>query len=394
MDRRKFFRSTVLGASGVVLGKAALAQETAQEKPELVFRTLGKTGIRLPVVSMGVMRADNPNLVRAALDKGVAMLDTAHGYQRGNNEKMLGEVLKDYPRDSFVIATKVKPSGMDRETGDFTRETDLDEFEEMFHTSLERLQMDYVDILYVHSLQSRQAVAYKPMHKVLEKIKKEGKARFVGFSTHTNMPEVIDEAVAAGVYDVILTSYNFQMADWKDMNEAVEKAAAAGIGLVAMKTMAGGFFDKERQEPVNTRAALKWALSNPNIHTSIPGFTSFDQLEESVSVMADINLSGKEMEDLRLTADRGSLYCLGCNSCKDQCRKGLPVPDLLRGYMYTYGYQAFHEARELVHSLDLPSDPCSDCDSCSVQCIHGHAVAERVRDVARWRDVPADFFLT
>lgn len=393
MDRRNFFKSAALGASGVMLGKTALASAGSEQESHLVYRTLGRTGLRIPVVSMGVMRADNPNLVRAALDRGVVLFDTANNYQRGNNERMLGEVFKDYPRDSFIVATKVKPTGTDRQTGHLTSETDPEEFDRMFRTSLERLQMDYVDILHVHALSSRQAVTYEPLLKKLEQIKQDGRARFIGFSTHKNMPGVIDEAAESGFYDVILTSYNFQMADWKEMNDALEKAAAAGIGLIAMKTMAGAFFDNDRTRPINVKAALKWALLNPNIHTAIPGYTSFNELEESFSVMEDLNLSDDEMKDLRLARDEASLFCLGCNDCLGQCRKGLSIPDLMRGYMYTYGYRAYAEARALVTSLGLPSEPCSDCVECTVTCRRGYQVAERISRVAKWKDVPADLFM-
>ncbi|HDR89466.1 MAG TPA: oxidoreductase [Bacteroidetes bacterium] len=393
MDRRNFFKSAALGASGVMMGKTVLASSASQTEGKLVYRTLGRTGLQIPVVSMGVMRADNPNLVRAALEKGVTLFDTAHGYQRGNNERMLGEVLQDYPRDSFIVGTKVGPTGKDRQTGDLTSDTDPEEFERMFHISLERLQMDYVDILHVHGLSSRQSVTFEPLLKKLEQIKQEGKARFIGFSTHQNMPEVIDEAAESGFYDVVLTSYNFQMADWKEMNHALEKAAAAGIGLIAMKTMAGAFFDNDRTQPINVKAALKWALLNPNIHTSIPGYTSFNELEESFSVMENLHLSDDEMKDLRLAQHEASLFCLGCNDCLGQCSKGLSIPDLMRGYMYTYGYRAYAEARELVASLDLPSEPCSDCAECTVTCRRGYQVAERISRVARWKDVPADLFI-
>jgi aryl-alcohol dehydrogenase-like predicted oxidoreductase len=145
MDRRNFIRNSVLGASLSLISSSSLGAITRLGGPsvrageKIITRRLGKTGIELPVVSMGVMRADNPALVRAALDAGMRHLDTAHSYQKGNNETMLGEVLKDYRRDSFVISTKVPPDA---------REAFLANFD----LSLRRLQMEYVDILYVHGL--------------------------------------------------------------------------------------------------------------------------------------------------------------------------------------------------------------------------------------------------
>ena len=62
--------------------------------------------MKVPVISFGVMRADNPNLCKAAYEKGIKLFDTANGYQNGNNETMLGNLLKDYPRNSFYPGHK------------------------------------------------------------------------------------------------------------------------------------------------------------------------------------------------------------------------------------------------------------------------------------------------
>src|SRR5271169_2828710 len=181
MDRRKFIKSSVVGASLSLLSASpvtAIAREAGPApgaEGKFITRRLGNTGIELPVVSMGVMRADNPALVRAALESGMRHLDTAHGYQKGNNETMLGEVLKDHPRDSFVISTKIPPDGKDA----FLENLDL---------SLKRLQMEYVDILYVHGLTSGDDVLSTATLEVLRAARESGKARHIGVSTHRNEP--------------------------------------------------------------------------------------------------------------------------------------------------------------------------------------------------------------
>src|SRR5665647_1471167 len=100
--------------------------------------------MKVPVISFGVMRADNPNLCKAAYEKGIRFFDTANGYQNGNNEIMLGNLLKDYPRNSFYLATKVAADGVDRD-GKPTEKTTAEAFLAKFTTSLSRLKMDYVD---------------------------------------------------------------------------------------------------------------------------------------------------------------------------------------------------------------------------------------------------------
>src|SRR4030043_1021100 len=106
----------------------------------------------------------------------------------------------------------------------------------MFNTSLSRLKMDYVDILYVHDISNPEFLEYKPIINAEQKLKKEGKARFIGFSTHRNEPQVISAAADSDTWDVILTQYNYRYAALNEINSAIRKATGAGIGIVAMKT--------------------------------------------------------------------------------------------------------------------------------------------------------------
>ncbi|TFG80403.1 MAG: hypothetical protein E4H23_02755, partial [Chrysiogenales bacterium] len=95
--RREFLIKSVGGAAAAgLLGKSGLklnAQETKKTQP--LIRTLGRTGIKIPVVSMGVMNADNPALVKRSFEMGIRHFDTAWGYQKGRNEEMVGSVLTE-----------------------------------------------------------------------------------------------------------------------------------------------------------------------------------------------------------------------------------------------------------------------------------------------------------
>ena len=398
MGRRRFIKA---GASSLV-GAAVLpsflkgdnkgAPPGSGKRENFIYRKLGKTGFELPIVSMGVMNADNPNLVAAALDVGIVHLDTAHGYQRGKNEEMIGEVIKDRPRDSFVIGTKITYP-KDRETEMFLPETSVEQFQEKFDISLKRLGLDYVDILYIHGVSRKEVVFCEPALKFLEIAKKDGKTRFVGFSTHKNEDEVIEAAVESKAYDVILTAYNFRKKNRVELQKAIAKAAKAGIGIVAMKTQAGVYWDEEKQHPINMKAALKWALQDENIHTSIPGMTTFDQLESDISVMKDLTLTPEDVKDLRLdeSGSMAGLYCQQCDECRRQCPENVDIPTFMRSYMYAYGYRNTGLAQETLHGLELSSLPCSDCSRCGVRCSMGFDVRGKILDIARIKDVPSEF---
>lgn len=398
-NRRGFLKSSVLGATGLVVGQKALAGTSrrsyshSKDEPKIIYRKLGKTGIKLPIVSMGVMNSDNPSLVRAALDKGITHLDTAHTYMRGRNEEMLGVVLKDYPRDSYTIATKIHPSGQDRRTGlynadEFTQESYMD----MFNLSMDRLGIDYVDILFHHGVSSLEGMFFEPLVDIMNEIKQSGRVRFIGVSTHSNEAAVLEAAAECGFIDVVLTAYNFTM-NIEEMNAAIDKAADAGLGIIAMKTMAGGFLDRERKRPVKAQAALKWALQNPKVHTSIPGFTTFDQLEESFAIMENPELTDEEKSYIEENKQLALLFCTGCQNCLNHCSKNLPIPDFMRAYMYSYGYNNLEKAYRLLTDLDLSNDPCSGCNTCTVTCSKNIEVASRIKDISRLVDVPEEFLL-
>ena len=137
ISRRGFLKKGIAGAGIVAISPSVIASgRNLQGQDNIIYRTLGKTGIKVPVISFGVMRSDNPSLCQAAYDKGIRLFDTANGYQGGNNETMLGTLFKNYKRDSFILATKVKPN-TDRD-GKPTDQATGEKFLEMFNTSLSR----------------------------------------------------------------------------------------------------------------------------------------------------------------------------------------------------------------------------------------------------------------
>lgn len=394
LNRRGFLKSSMLGTAGALIGTSALGNSTGKTREsEMIFRRLGKTDIELPIVSFGVMRSDNAALVKSAFDMGFVHFDTANGYQEGRNETMLGELFKSVPRSKYVLATKVGADDIDRETGEPGPGTTKEGILSKFEISLKRLQVSYVDILYLHGVSSRNTALAPQLLEALGDLKKQGKVRYVGMSTHRNEPEIIQAAVDSNFYDVVLTSINFKHASASLIKEKVAIASKKGIGIVAMKTMAGGFMDKERQLPINCSAALKWVLQDPNIHTSIPGIVTYDQLMQNFSVMKNLEFTEKEKTDLEEARLVAGLYCDGCNECLTQCKKQLPVNEYMRAFMYTYGYRHYEKAHSVLADIGAYSNPCGDCRDCAVNCPKGFRIADRIADVSRLSEMPEDMLV-
>ena len=397
-SRRNFLKSaagiTGAGLFGVpALGTGIYDKKISLDNAELITRELGNTGIRIPVVSMGVMNANNPNLLKAAWNSGMRHFDTAWYYQGGNNEKMIGAVLKELniERDDVTIATKVPLFGQDSKgEGNDRKKLFLSRFEE----SLTRLQMDYVDILYYHMPENLEQINDAYILEAFNELKEQKKIRFKGFSSHTYWPDLLDDAVERGFYEVILLSFNYSMSHDARIYEAMKKAHAAGIGLVAMKTQCQQDWYKQNL-PAETQkyyegkimhtALLKWVLRHDFITTAIPGFTTFQQLEEDMTVA--YNLDYSEDEKLFLTDQKVDLamqeVCRHCGQCTGNCPKNSDIPSLMRTHMYAYVYGNSLMASQTLSQIDQGRgiDNCENCDECTARCVNRVPVASRVSEL-------------
>lgn len=337
---------------------------------QIKYRTLGKTGLKVSEVGFGCMITSDPSVIEKAADLGINYFDTARGYQGGNNERMVGAVLKG-KRKQVYISTK---------TGARTPE----EARAHLDTSLKELGTDYVDIWCLHG-RSQAGQLTDDLLGVQQDAKKAGKIRFSGVSTHGGQAEIL-QAAAQGKVDVVILAYNFTMGD--SLNEAIAAADAAGVGLVAMKVMAGGFRRAKQGQPLYDTlkregamsAALKWVLQNRKIHTTIPSITDMDQLDEDMRTMG-APLTDTDRKVLARQLDYITpLYCRMCGQCTGQCPQGVPVADVLRYLSYAEGYGQFALGRE--HFRELPEEVaqvrCELCPSCSVRCPNGVRVAERL----------------
>jgi len=398
-NRRKFLKNTLLAASGAGLVSKAYSNpqngpEKITHKNKIEYRTLGRTGINIPIISMGTGNTSNPNLVKEAYTQGVKLFATSEYYQNGNNEKMLGEALKDYPRDSFYILTGTNGGlDLDYENGLYKEGTDTGVFLDHANGCLERLQVDYVDFFGLGFAARREGVLYKPLLKAMEKFKSQGKAKFLSIGTHKFEPEAIRAAADAGIYDAVVTAYNFRKENTAEIDDAIDYATEKGLGIIAMKTMAGVYWDQEKTEAINTRAALKWVLQNKNIHTTVPDCSSFDQLHQDIEIMSDLSLTEEEKQDLKHVPGKlaSGIYCQQCNQCIKQCRAKIDIPTIMRSYMYAYGHRNLAHAQNTLNSSGLSEFPCSKCNDCTVNCKMGFDIRTKILDIARIKDIPEDF---
>ena len=395
LSRRGFISTSVTGlaAAGLFgLSPGALyGQESSgknKKQGDIIHRTLGRTGLSVPVVSMGVMNANNPEIVHAAYEAGIKHFDTAANYQYGRNEQMVGDVISRLGvRDKVIIATKeLRPA----QRGEMVPRRLYKKLIDLCEGSLARLKTDYIDILYVHSVASAEDVNEQGTIEAFETLKKQGKIRFTGVSTHENMTEVINAVADGGFYDVVLTSFNVSMADDDGMLNALENAASKGVGLVAMKTQSGGqrlaSSEVSRKFSSSTimKASLKWVLKNENISTSIPGFDNFQHMREDFSVASDLEFTSEEKELLTDNSIKlGMGFCRQCRQCQPTCPAGVDIPTLMRTYMYAASYGNLVQARMTLE--DIPREKsigaCKSCTECVARCARAVDIDRNIREL-------------
>ncbi|HSW37903.1 MAG TPA: aldo/keto reductase [Acidobacteriota bacterium] len=384
VSRRNFMAGSVAALAPMAIPRLAWPSAQAGQAAKggtVIRRVLGRTGLEIPVVSMGVMNADNPAVLHESYKAGVRLFDTSVRYQAGRNEEMIGSVVKSLgARKDIIIQTKI-PVPRLPETA--TAEDVSRQFLSDLDSSLKRLQTDYVDILLIHGPDVA-GMNNPGVMKALEEAKKQKRARFIGFATHAVITDMLNDAVRSKFYETITLSFNFTNAGDSALIAAIKKAAASGIGIIAMKTQATGRRGAPSAGPVNHTAALKWVLHHPEITTTIPGYTTFDHLKENFSVAYGLAYTDEEK---RFLSDRNLLaqmrFCRQCSQCRPSCPMGVDIPSLMRTHMYAACYGNFIQARETFDDIQQTAglNLCSDCSVCKAACARNIDIPGHIRDL-------------
>ncbi len=369
MKRRDFLKLGVVGAASAAAGLSGLkgvvnaATNVSGFPPTPVYRTLGRTGLKLTIVSFGAMLTPEYEVMQAAFDLGVNYVDTARRYMNGRNEDIVGKALKGR-RDKVFVATKTQPGSA----------TKKDLFQDV-ETSLTKLQTDHIDVIQLHNLDNsnKSRIFVPETREALLELKKQGKVRFFGVTTHTHQADVLNALVndKDKFFDTALVGYNFKSGP--ELKEAIARAAKAGIGIIAMKTQAGGYKTDALGPLSPHQAALKWALQDTNVTAAIPGMKDMSMLQEDLSVMGmKMTAADTRILDSYSRAVEG-YYCHLCAECEPTCPQSVAISVVNRCLMYGEGYGNWDLARSTYREIspDATASHCMNCDECVAQCAHG-----------------------
>ena len=367
INRRDFLKVGLAGTTSALLGWEGLAdamQYASAEPfvfPAPVYRTLGRTGLKITIISFGAMLTPEPEVMKIAFDHGVNYVDTARRYMGGKNEEIVARALKGN-RDKVYVATKISPASTSKENI----------FKDV-ETSLKALETDYVDVIQLHNLTGREDRIFNPeIREALVRLKEQGKVRFFGVTTHKNEAEVL-HALADDkdrFFDTALVKYNFKSD--AQTKQAIARAAQANIGIIAMKTLAGGYATDALGPFSPYQAAIKWVLQDQHITATIPGMRDLAQLREDIAVMRTRFGYLDNFILKRYGAAVQPYYCHLCGKCEATCPKGVAISTINRCLMYAEAYKSPVLARSTYHEIpsSLSASVCLDCSDCVARCIN------------------------
>jgi uncharacterized protein len=368
LDRsRRQFLQAGLALPAVGLVNSSLDTQV-KEPPKVVYRTLGKTGLKPTGMGFGIGYNPIPEVLARSIEMGINYFDTARDY--GESEAIFSKVMQG-KRDKIIISTK-SPS---RKKADILKDMD---------TSLKALGVDHVDIWHLHARDTPASVPDEAIE-ALELCKSSGKARFIGFSCH-DPNNMVDFIIKTGKFDVIQTTYSFAIGS-KYREAAIKRLHEAGIGVIAMKVVVAltGLHLKALDNPPASKgegpmAGIKWVLTNPAIGTTVPHMNTIPELEMNFRAMSEPYTPADEKLLYVLNEQIRPSYCRMCYECKGKCPKGIPVTDVLRFLAYNDFCGNYHQALTSFRDLarEVRDVRCDDCSTCAIKCPNGVQVRDRL----------------
>jgi predicted aldo/keto reductase-like oxidoreductase len=347
-SRRRFLKATGTAGLGALMAPVDRLATAAETPTRVPTRPFGRTGVDVPILSLGGMFniKSNQMMMKQAMRWGVTYWDTADCYQSGS-EKGIGKYFKKYPQDRNEVFLVSKSDARDP-----------DGMTDLLDRSLKRMNTDYLDLYFVHSIYSIDELDDRT-RAWAEKAKAAGKIRFFGFSTHSNMEECLLEGAKLGWIDGIMMTYNYRLMHTRGMKRAVDACVKAGIGLTAMKTQGGGPVSTDSDTEMemagrflekgftDAQAKLMAVWQNPDIASICSQMPNMSILMSNIAAAVNkTELSVRDSELLqRYARETHSDYCTGCtNICQSAVGENVPIGDVMRYLMYCRSYGDRHYA--------------------------------------------------
>ena len=342
---------------------------------------LGMGVMRFPmsdIISRKIDRELGSKIIHEAIKLGVNYFDTAYGYHRGDSEKFLGEVLKDYQRDKYFIATKLP----------IWKIKSLDDAKSIFEEQQERLQTNYFDYYFLHNWQGEERFSVVTKYKIIDflhDMKEKGYIRNLGFSYH-DVPEVLEKRLELYQWDIVQLQINYVDWELQRANESCEILKRKNIPVIAMEPVRGGMLAQLDEEAMlilsrgNTNLspaalALRWVATQTDCEVILSGMSTIEQLKENASLFNnDYRLSENELyviEKIKKTILKSQkVLCTACRYCCS-CPAKIDIPEYIKiynRYLAGAGLADFGYEYEQLQTRVTSTKACLLCNKCMERC--------------------------
>lgn len=339
---------------------------------------LGFGCMRFPVTAEG--KIDEPEAERMmdkAIAAGVNYIDTAYPYHNGDSEPFVGRVLKKYDRHSFYLATKLPCWKVSKK----------EDAEQIFEEQLTRLQTDYIDFYLMHALggDSFRKMVELGVVEVLERLKEEGRIKYLGFSFHDSY-EAFEEILCYRDWDFCQIQLNYMDAESQAGLKGYRLTEERNVPLVIMEPVKGGSlaafaeditgkFRALDPEASAASYALRWVGSLPNVKVVLSGMSTMAQVEDNLKTFTNFRtLSDEERKTIddivALIRSRVQNGCTACRYCMP-CPAGVDIPGNFRVWNTYHMYQNYNMVKnnwEKNLGEEKQAKNCVKCGKCEKVC--------------------------
>lgn len=354
---------------------------------------LGFGTMRLPVLPDGMIDEEQVRTMTAyAIQHGVNYFDTAYPYHGGNSERVIGRVLRDYPRDSYYLATKYPGHQISSHYDPA----------EIFEEQLKKCGTDYFDFYLLHNVYENSMHTYlDPKWGILDYFKeqkKRGRIRHLGFSSHAQT-DVLKSFLDVCHDDMEFCQIQLNYLDWtlQDAKAKYDLLTQYGIPVWVMEPVRGGKLAHLTESGEAQLKALRpdesiaaWGFrflqGLPNVTMTLSGMSNMEQMEDNVETFSTDKPLSEEEQQLLLSIAEGmknSIPCTACRYCCDGCPMGLNIPDLLSACNEMRVAPAVNVAMRIEA---LPEDKrpsaCIGCGKCEKICPQGIHVPEAMQELS------------
>jgi len=363
-----------------------------------LYKTYGRTGKKVSVISFGGMRFPTPEDIEASAElvlyahsKGINYFDTAPGYCQDKSEDIIGAAVRHMPPGSYYVSTKCGAS-------------DGDELRRSLERSLKRLGLDRIHFFHIWCVLNPEAWEQRRRGGAVDaalKAKEEGLVEHVVWSTHMRGSEVAD-VIREGIFEGVTLGYNAVNFPFRE--EGIRAAYEAGIGVVTMNPLGGGLIPRHAErfdflrgpnDPDVVTAALRFNVSHPEITSALVGFSKREEIDAACAAVENFEPYPPEhLERLRKKITRNfNELCTGCGYCMP-CPSGVDIPKLMDAYNFLLLEQ---NPQGVLNRLKWhwglspeAARACVECGRCEKLCTQHLPIIERLKEIVRLAEDRAD----